>query len=100
VLGVDELARRYVDHMLEIGPECDFVTEVAVNYPGYVILSLLGLPEDDYPLIQRLTNELFGTDDPEYQRGSRPKTCSTSSATSSATSVGRPPRNATIPPTI
>jgi cytochrome P450 len=67
---VDELARRYVDHMLEIGPECDFVTEVAVNYPGYVILSLLGLPEDDYPLIQRLTNELFGMDDPEHQRGS------------------------------
>jgi cytochrome P450 len=66
---VDELARRYVDHMLDIGPECDFVTEVAVNYPGYVILSLLGLPEDDYPLIQRLTNELFGRDDPEYQRG-------------------------------
>jgi cytochrome P450 len=55
---VDELARNYVDHMLEIGPECDFVTEVAVNYPGYVILSLMGLPEDDYPLIQRLTNEL------------------------------------------
>ena len=50
---VEELARRYVDHMLEVGPECDFVTEVAVNYPGYVILSLLGLPEDDYPLIQR-----------------------------------------------
>ena len=70
---VDELARRYVDHMSEIGPECDFVTEVAANYPGYVILSLLGLPDDDYPLIQRLTNELFGLDDPEQQRGSSPE---------------------------
>jgi cytochrome P450 len=67
---IDELARRYVDHMHDIGPECDFVTEVAANYPGYVILSLLGLPDDDYPLMQRLTNELFGLDDPEQQRGS------------------------------
>ena len=45
---VDELARRHVDHML---------------------LSLLGLPEDDYSLIQQLTNELFGMDDPEHRRG-------------------------------
>jgi cytochrome P450 len=67
---VDQLAERYVDHMREIGPECDFVTDVAMNFPGYVILSLLGLPEDDYPLIQRLSQEMNGLDDPEYQRGS------------------------------
>lgn len=41
---VDELAKRYVDRMAEIGPECDFVTEIAINFPLYVILSLLGLP--------------------------------------------------------
>lgn len=67
---IDQLAERYVDHMLEIGPECDFVTDIAMKFPGYVILSLLGLPEDDYALIQRLTQELFGLDDPEFQRGS------------------------------
>jgi cytochrome P450 len=67
---IDHLAKRYVDHMLEIGPVCDFVSEVAVNFPGYVILSLLGLPERDYPLIQRLTQEVFGLDDPEHRRGS------------------------------
>ena len=70
---VDELAKRYVDHMREIGPECDFVTDVAIGFPGYVILSLLGLPEDDYPLIQQLTQEMFGSDDQEYQRGSTTK---------------------------
>ena len=35
--------------MAEIGPECDFVTDVALNFPLYVILSLLGLPEEDFP---------------------------------------------------
>ena len=28
---VDELAKRYVDKMRDIGPECDFVTEIAVE---------------------------------------------------------------------
>ena len=48
-IRVDELAKRYVDRMRDAGPECDFVTEIAVNYPLYVILSLLGLPEEDFP---------------------------------------------------
>ena len=67
---VDELARIYVDKMVEHGPGCDFVQEVAVNYPLYVILSLLGLPESDFPRMLKLTQELFGSDDAELQRGS------------------------------
>ncbi len=66
---VDELAKRYVDRMREIGPECDFVTDVALNFPLYVILSLLGLPEDDFPRMLKLTQEMFGGDDAEHQRG-------------------------------
>lgn len=66
---VDELAKRYVDRMLEIGPECDFVTDVALNFPLYVILSLLGLPEEDFPRMLKLTQEMFGGDDAEHQRG-------------------------------
>ncbi len=41
---VDELAKRYVDRMAEIGPECDFVPEVAINLPLYVFLSLPACP--------------------------------------------------------
>ncbi|MGD1110649.1 MAG: cytochrome P450, partial [Mycobacterium sp.] len=59
---VDELAKIYVDKMVENGPECDFVQEVAVNYPLYVILSLLGLPESDFPRMLKLTQEMFGGD--------------------------------------
>ncbi|MGP4056131.1 cytochrome P450 [Mycobacterium sp. 4D054] len=70
---VDELAKRYVDKMREIGPECDFVTEIAVNFPLYVILSLLGLPEDDFGRMHMLTQEMFGGDDDEYKRGTTPE---------------------------
>ncbi|WP_396898437.1 cytochrome P450 [Mycolicibacterium sp.] len=65
---VDELARIHVDKMLDAGGECDFVQEVAVNYPLYVIMSLLGVPEADFPLMLSLTQELFGNDDDEFKR--------------------------------
>jgi cytochrome P450 len=67
---VDELAKDYVDKMLTVGPECDFVQEVAVNYPLYVIMSLLGIPESDFSRMLKLTQELFGSDDSEFRRGS------------------------------
>ena len=64
-----ELAKRFVDRMAELDGRCDFVTDVAVHYPLYVILSLLGLPEEDFPRMLKLTQELFGTADPELGRG-------------------------------
>ncbi|MGA7131943.1 MAG: cytochrome P450 [Mycobacterium sp.] len=67
---VDELAKNYVDKMMAVGPECDFVQEVAVNYPLYVIMSLLGIPESDFSRMLKLTQELFGSDDNEFKRGS------------------------------
>jgi len=69
---VDELAKIYVDKMVAAGGdvnECDFVQEVAVNYPLYVIMSLLGLPESDFSRMLALTQELFGGDDDEFKRG-------------------------------
>ncbi|MDL4773755.1 MULTISPECIES: cytochrome P450 [Thermomonosporaceae] len=66
---IRELARRYVDRMVEHGGECDFAQQVAVHFPLYVILSLLGLPESDFDRMLKLTQELFGGDDSELQRG-------------------------------
>ena len=60
-----ELAKRSVDHMADLGGECDFFTDVAMNYPLYIILALLGLPEEDFPRMLKLTQEMFGKDDPE-----------------------------------
>lgn len=70
---VDELAKRYVDRMRDAGPECDFVEEIAIQFPLYVIMSLLGLPEEDYDRMHTLTQELFGGDDDEYSRGQSPE---------------------------
>ncbi|MCU1639982.1 MAG: cytochrome [Nocardia sp.] len=69
---VNELARGYVDRMAELGGECDFVQQVAAHYPLYVILSLLGLPESDFPRMLWLTQQMFGGEDPELQRGTTP----------------------------
>lgn len=70
---VTELAERFIDHMAELGGECDFVSDVAVNFPLYVILSLLGLPESDFPRMLKLTQELFGGNDAELRRSEDPE---------------------------
>jgi cytochrome P450 len=70
---IQELARQYVDRMADYGGECDFATQVAVHYPLYVILSLLGLPESDFPRLLALTQELFGGADEELRRGETPE---------------------------
>jgi cytochrome P450 len=68
-IRVDELARIHVEKMREAGGECDFVQQVAVNYPLFVIMSLLGVPEADFPRLLKLTQELVGSEDSEFQRG-------------------------------
>lgn len=65
---VDELTRQYVDRMAEMGGECDFVKDVAIWYPLRVIMSILGVPEEDEPLMLKLTQELFGSTDPDTTR--------------------------------
>jgi cytochrome P450 len=67
------LAGRAVDRMAEVGGACDFAGDVAANYPLYVILSLLGLPESDFPRMLRLTQELFGGDDEDLRRSATPE---------------------------
>jgi cytochrome P450 len=67
-----ELSKRYVDRMADLDGECDFMTDVAVHYPLYVILSIMGMPEEDFPLMLKLTQELFGASDPELARDNDP----------------------------
>ena len=65
---VDELATHYVDRMEAMGGRCDFVNDVALHFPLQVILSILGLPEQDYERMLKLTQELFGAEDPDIAR--------------------------------
>ena len=65
---VRELAKVHVDKLAGFGGECDFASDIAVHYPLYVILSLLGMPESDFPRMLQLTRELFGAQDAEFGR--------------------------------
>lgn len=59
------LAREYVDRLEDMNGECDFVSDIAVWYPLRVIMTILGVPPEDEPLMLKLTQEIFGSTDPE-----------------------------------
>ena len=63
-----ELADRSIQQMIDKGGECDFARDIAMQYPLYVILAILGLPESDYPRMLKLTQELFGAEDEDFKR--------------------------------
>lgn len=65
---VREIARATVQRMLDRGGTCDFVEDVALGYPLHVIMEILGVPEADEPRMLKLTQELFGPQDPDTAR--------------------------------
>ena len=62
------IARAQVASMIERGGECDFVRDVAVMYPLHVIMEILGVPREDEQRMLMLTQQLFGSQDPELNR--------------------------------
>lgn len=62
------IAKATVEKMAATGGECDFVKEVALGYPLHVIMSIMGVPEEDEPRMLQLTQEIFGAADPELSR--------------------------------
>ena len=70
---IAELATEYVNRLADLGGECDFVKDVAMWYPLRVIMSILGVPDEDEPLMLKLTQELFGSADPDVQRSFEPE---------------------------
>ena len=65
---VDRLAKDSVDQMANMGGTCDFMNDVAGHYPLQVIMAILGLPEGDYRRMLKLTQEMFGAEDPAVAR--------------------------------
>jgi cytochrome P450 len=63
---IQALARQFVDRMAELCGECDFALDIARYYPLRVIMSILGVPESDQPLMLDLTQRIFGADDPDF----------------------------------
>lgn len=64
------LAKRAVDELEALGPECDFYNQVAAYFPLRVIMLILGLPVSDEERLLRITQAYFGGSDPDVQRGS------------------------------
>ncbi|MGH7803249.1 MAG: cytochrome P450, partial [Candidatus Binatia bacterium] len=64
--SIDRLAKEFVDRMVSLGGACDFAADVALYYPLRVIMSVLGVPEEDEPRMLRLTQQIFGAEDPEF----------------------------------
>jgi cytochrome P450 len=65
---IREIARETVDHMLSLGDECDFARDVALHYPLRVVMNILGVQREDEPRMLLLTQQLFGSTDPELNR--------------------------------
>lgn len=62
------IARTFVDKLLATGGECDFAMQISSYFPLRVLMSILGIPEKDEPLMLRLTQEFFGSKDRELNR--------------------------------
>ena len=61
-------ARSAVAGLLDHDGECDFVRDFALNYPLRVVMTIFGVPREDEPLMLKLTQDFFGTSDPDEQR--------------------------------
>lgn len=68
-----EIARDSVESLLARGGECDFVKDFALHYPLRVIMDMLGVPQADEPAMLKLTQQLFGGDDPDERRDEIPE---------------------------
>ncbi len=64
------IAKQYVDKMEALGGECDFVRDIALYYPLRVIMSIIGIAPEEEPMMLKLTQEIFGAQDPTQSRGS------------------------------
>ena len=65
---IREIARGFVERMCAMGGQCDFARDVAFFYPLHVIMELIGVPETDEGRMLKLTQELFGSADPDLNR--------------------------------
>ncbi len=66
---VQSIAKSYVDSMESLGGQCDFVKDIALLYPLRVIMSMIGVAPEEEGMMLKLTQELFGGQDPNQSRG-------------------------------
>ena len=68
---IRDLANESINKLKKVsdgGKQIDLVDDWALGYPLHVVMTLFGIPESDEPKMMALTQEFFGTADPEHQR--------------------------------
>jgi cytochrome P450 len=67
---IERIAVEILDAAATAGElrECDFVERIAAPLPIAVIAWILGVPRAEWPSLFRWTNEVIGSEDPEYRR--------------------------------
>lgn len=68
---IKDISKAFVNRMVDMNGQCDFARDVAFLYPLHVIMEILGVPEADEPRMLKLTQELFGSQDPDLNRTGR-----------------------------
>lgn len=63
---IERLAAEFVGRLAGREGEADFA-DIAMNFPLRVIMSMLGMPEEDEPLMLSLTQQTLTSQDPEFQ---------------------------------
>ena len=66
---IQAIAKEYVDKMENMGGSCDFVKDIALLYPLRIIMAIIGVAPEEEGMMLRLTQELFGGQDPTQSRG-------------------------------
>ena len=67
ILGdIEVLAREFIGRMDQREGEIDFAN-VAMAFPLRVIMTMLGVPIEDEPMMMRLTQQTLSSQDPEFQ---------------------------------
>jgi cytochrome P450 len=63
---IEKLAQEFIGRMVQADGEVDFA-DVAMAFPLRVIMTMLGVPPEDEPLMMRLTQQTLSSQDPEFQ---------------------------------
>lgn len=63
---IEVLAKEFIGRMDKADGEIDFA-DMAMAFPLRVIMTMLGVPQEDEPLMMRLTQQTLSSQDPEFQ---------------------------------
>jgi cholest-4-en-3-one 26-monooxygenase len=64
---ITAICGKLLDEVMDKQREADFVTDIAAPLPLQVICELVGAPLEDRDRLYELSNQLVGSDDPEFQ---------------------------------